>query len=126
MSREPTSEPQSPEKLQTIKASQYGELILYAALFLLLVSSVFVLNFVLAKRSEAEAKQIGLATQSARAWQTAEKNLRDTHIKIFTLNAFDSSFKEFASAIKEFDQIQTALKNGGTAKLLGKILQSSP
>ncbi len=126
MSREPTSEPQSPEKLQTIKASQYGELILYAALFLLLVSSVFVLNFVLAKRSEAEAKQIGLATQSARAWQTAEKNLRDTHIKIFTLNAFDSSFKEFASAIKEFDQIQTALKNGGTAKLLGEDITVEP
>ncbi len=126
MSLESASEPRSPEKLPAIKANQYGELILYAALFLLLVSSVFVLNFVLAKRSEAEAKQIGLATQSARAWQTAEKNLRNTHIKIFTFDAFDSSFKEFASAIKEFDQIQTALKNGGTAKLLGEDITVEP
>jgi signal transduction histidine kinase len=106
--------------------SQYGELVLYATLFLLLVSAVFVVNFILAQRSEAEAKQIALATQSARMWQTAEKSLRDAHIKVFTLDKFDSSFKEFASAIKEFDQIQRALKNGGTAKLLGQPMTVEP
>ncbi len=117
---------QGPEKPQVMTTSQYGELVLYATLFLLLVSAVFVVNFILAQRSEAEAKQIALATQSARMWQTAEKSLRDAHIKVFTLDAFDSSFKEFASAIKEFDQIQGALKNGGTAKLLGQPMTVEP
>jgi len=117
---------QGPERPQVMTTSQYGELVLYATLFLLLVSAVFVVNFILAQRSEAEAKQIALATQSARMWQTAEKSLRDAHIKVFTLDKFDSSFKEFASAIKEFDQIQRALKNGGTAKLLGQPMTVEP
>jgi two-component system NtrC family sensor kinase len=117
---------QGPERPQVMVTSQYGELALYATLFLLLVSAVFVVNFILAQRSEAEAKQIALATQSARMWQTAEKSLRDAHIKVFTLDAFDSSFKEFAAAIKEFDQIQRALKNGGTAKLLGQPMTVEP
>jgi two-component system NtrC family sensor kinase len=117
---------QGPERPQVMVTSQYGELALYATLFLLLVSAVFVVNFILAQRSEAEAKQIALATQSARVWQTAEKSLRDAHIKVFTLDAFDSSFKEFAAAIKEFDQIQRALKNGGTAKLLGQPMTVEP
>jgi len=117
---------QGPERPQVMTTSQYGELVLYATLFLLLVSAVFVVNFILAQRSEAEAKQIALATQSARMWQTAEKSLRDAHIKVFTLDKFDSSFKEFASAIKEFDQIQRALKNGGTAKLLGQPVTVEP
>ncbi len=117
---------QGPERPQVMTTSQYGELVLYATLFLLLVSAVFVVNFILAQRSEAEAKQIALATQSARMWQTAEKSLRDAHIKVFTLDAFDSSFKEFAAAIKEFDQIQMALRNGGTAKLLGQPMTVEP
>ncbi len=117
---------QGPERPQVMTTSQYGELVLYATLFLLLVSAVFVVNFILAQRSEAEAKQIALATQSARVWQTAEKSLRDAHIKVFTLDAFDSSFKEFAAAIKEFDQIQMALRSGGTAKLLGQPMTVEP
>ncbi len=116
--------PKSPVK--HTEGSRYGELVLYAVLFLLLVFSVFILNFVLAKRSEEDAKQVALATQSAREWQRAEKNLRDTHIKLFTGFAVDSSFKEFALAIQEFDNIQMALRKGGTAKLFGESIAVQP
>ncbi|MFN3394522.1 MAG: hypothetical protein ACK424_08205, partial [Candidatus Thermochlorobacter sp.] len=112
--------PKSP--VQSTAGRRYGELVLYAALFLLLVSSVFILNFVLAKRSEEDAKQVALATQSAREWQRAEKNLRDTHIKLFTSLPFDSTLKEFALAIQEFDDIQMVLRKGGTAKLFGETI----
>lgn len=112
--------------MQNTVRTRYGELVLYAVLFLLLVFSVFILNFVLAKRSEEDAKQVALATQSAREWQRAEKNLRDTHIKLFTGFAFDSSFKEFALAIQEFDNIQMALRKGGTAKLFRETITVQP
>lgn len=111
---------------QKIETSRYSELIFYATLFLLLVSSVFVLNFILAKRSEEDAKQVALATQSAREWQRAEKSLRNAHLSLFTAAPFEGTFKEFALAIQEFDAIQNALKRGGAVKLSGEVIEAKP
>lgn len=104
----------------------YGELVLYAAVFLLLVSSIFVLNFVLVQRSEEDAQQVALATQSARAWQRAESNLREVHVKFFMQAQYDTPFKEFTASIQQFETSQRALREGGVVKLFEESIEIKP
>ncbi|MCS7014127.1 MAG: ATP-binding protein [Chloroherpetonaceae bacterium] len=111
---------------EAVKIGHYGELVLYAIAFLLLVTSIFVINYVLAQRSEEDAKQVALATQSAREWQRAEKSLRDMHLRFFMLTQYDTAFKEFATSIRQFDELQRALREGGPATLFGTAVAVKP
>ncbi len=110
----------------TISTSGYVELIAYAALFLTLVTSIFVVNIFLSRQSNDDAAQVYCATRQQRAWQKAQKNLSQTHIAFYTQLPIDSTVREYAAAIRGFDRLNDILKVGGRLMLDEDSVQIAP
>ncbi len=109
-----------------ISTGGYAELIVYAVLFLALVTSIFVVNIVLSRQSNEDAAQVYCATRQQRAWQKAEKNLSQTHIGFYTQLPIDSTLREYAAAVRAFDQLNDMLKTGGQFVLDKDSVQIAP
>jgi len=104
----------------------YGELIIYAVLFILFVSSVFIFNINLSDKSRKHTVRILCAQHQQRAWLKATKSLEQARIGLYTGQNTDSLFKEFRQSINKFERCTEALHKGGTVQLEGTTLDVLP
>ncbi|MBC8044918.1 MAG: hypothetical protein IAF08_15885, partial [Rhizobacter sp.] len=98
-------------------AARYTELKIYAALFFVLVASVFVVNFNLANESNRDAERIFCATKQQEYWQRAQRNLYQVKTNLLIGANADSLFEEFSVSVLAFDSTVTALLRGNTIVL---------
>lgn len=131
-------------KKEAGQISRYAELITYAAVFLTLVASVFGINLTLANDSRRDAEQIFCATKQQEYWQRLLSNVRETSTNISTYSgiklsvmgdstqgaamktaldtlprAVESRFREFATAVQQFDETIEALHKSGEIVVAG-------
>ncbi|ACF14109.1 integral membrane sensor signal transduction histidine kinase [Chloroherpeton thalassium ATCC 35110] len=91
----------------------YGELIIYALIFISLVAAIFAFNIMLSNKSREDTLRIYCATHQQRSWQKALKSLEQARIALFTMAPTEKPFQEFSKSINSFDLYLTTLVNGG-------------
>jgi signal transduction histidine kinase len=103
---------------------RYGELVVYAIIFLCLVAAAFVVSIFLSRQSQQDAQQIFCATQQQRSWVSAVEYLEKVNYSIFmdgkdALPMLEQTLKE----IQKFNRFTNALINGDTLEADGKVLE---
>ncbi|MDW8438608.1 MAG: ATP-binding protein [Chloroherpetonaceae bacterium] len=94
--------------------NRYAELILFGAIFILLVAAMFMLNYYLSTKSSDDAAQTFCANRTERAWQRAAKNLIAFNIGFYGQDdSLVNAFGAFSENIKRFDSFLNALEEGG-------------
>ncbi len=99
---------------------RYGELIIYAVIFFLLVASIFVLNIVLAQQSEKDTIDVFYATRLQQAWRKAQKSLLEVQNSLTAEQPINKHFQTFSASIQNFDSIVTAFYFGGMLTIDGR------
>ena len=97
---------------QSLTQKGYGELIVYALLFILFITSIFVFNINLSDKSREHTVRILCAQHQQRAWQKALKSLEQARIGLYTGQPTDSAFIAFSMSMKKFGECTIALHKG--------------
>jgi signal transduction histidine kinase len=110
-----------------MRTMRYGELVVYAVIFLCLVASAFVTSIFLSRKSQQDAQQIFCAIQQQRSWVIAVENLEKANYSIFidgkdALPRLEKALQE----IRKFDRFTNALINGDILEADGKYLRIEP
>ncbi len=103
---------------------RYGELIVYAVIFLCLVASAFVVSIFLSRQSQQDAQQIFCAIQQQRSWVSAVENLEKANYSIF-MDGKDAlpRLEQTLQEMRKFNRFTNALINGDTLEADGKYLK---
>ncbi len=107
-----------------MQTMRYGELVVYAIIFLCLVAAAFVVSIFLSRQSQQDAQQIFCATQQQRSWVSAVEYLEKANYSIFmdgkdALPMLGQALRE----IQKFNQFTNALTNSDTLEADGKVLK---
>lgn len=113
------SVPNNASQKPLTRLQRYGELIIYAVIFFMLVASIFALNIFLAQQSEKDANDVFCATRLQQSWRKAQKNLTDVQNNLMTNADIRQNFLDFRQGIENFDSIVTAFCFGGNVKIDG-------
>jgi len=110
----------------TLSQKGYGELIIYALIFISLVATIFAFNIMLSNKSREDTLRIYCATHQQRSWQKAAKSLEQARIATFTMAPTEKPFNEFSKSINAFNLYVTILVNGGDISIDGEITSVKP
>ncbi|MBC8044024.1 MAG: HAMP domain-containing histidine kinase [Rhizobacter sp.] len=113
-------------ELQEAPARRYGELIVYAAIFVALVSSLFIFNIFLSRRSQQDAAQLFYATRQQRTWQATYTHLYNVYLNLYAAKDVSGELKSFAVSVRKFDQLTTLIQKGGTVEYDGSTVSVEP
>jgi two-component system NtrC family sensor kinase len=105
-------------------SSKYTELIIYAVLFVLLVTGIFIVNLIIARSGQQEAKLINIVGQQRAFAAIAAKGLMELRLNEIQGRPTEATFKEASNAYHQFDTTLVALKSGG--KIPNLFDQSKP
>ncbi len=104
----------------------YGELIVFAGLFILFVTAIFIFNINLSDKSREHTVRILCAQHQQRAWQKSLKMLEQGRIGIYTGQDTDSIFSAFSASIRKFERCTIALHEGMMLELEGQEILVKP
>lgn len=107
-----------------LQTKRYGELIIYAIIFLFLVASLFVISIVLSRQSQRDAQHIFCATQQQRSWTAAVESFAKANIALYmeSGNAMPD-LKIALESMHRFKRLMNALMHGDSLEMNGKFFQ---